>query len=174
MPEKTRNEPPMTVTGTALELVSDREIVISRTFQAPARIVFEAWTRADLVKRWWAPRSMGAEMTEVQADVRVGGKFRYVTRAGGGEEFAFSGAYTEVTPPTRLVYTMIFEPAADAGAAVVTVTFDERQGRTRLVSHELYPSAEARAAAIASGMEVGLRETMNQLDELIGGAQAWS
>jgi uncharacterized protein YndB with AHSA1/START domain len=171
MPEKTRSEPP--VGATAVQLVSDREIVISRTFPAPARIVFAAWTRADLVKRWWAPRSMGAEMTEVQADVRVGGKFRYVTRAGG-EAVAFSGTYTEVTPPTRLVYTMTFEPAADAGATVVTVTFDEREGRTRLVSHELYPSAEARAAAIASGMEVGLRETMNQLDELVSGAQAWS
>jgi len=152
---------------TSMELKSDREIVITRTFAAPARIVFDAWTRAEHVRRWWAPRSRGAEIVECQADVRVGGKYRYVTRSSRGGEFAFSGEYVEVTPPARLVYTMVYEPMAEAGHVVVTVTFDEQGGSTRLVSHELYPSKEARAAAVASGMEAGMHETMDQLDALV-------
>ena len=152
---------------TTMELRSDREIVISRAFNAPARIVFDAWTRPELVRRWWAPRSLCVEMTDCQADVREGGGYRYVLRMpGGGEEFAFSGTYTEVTPHSRLVYTQVYEPMADAGAAVVTITFREEGARTHMVSHELYPSAEARDATIASGMEHGMRITMDQLDEL--------
>jgi uncharacterized protein YndB with AHSA1/START domain len=149
---------------TSVELVGDREILISRTFHAPARILFEAWTKAELVKRWWAPKKLGAEISACEADVRVGGSYRYVTRCDGNE-FAFYGTYSEVTPPTRLVYSMIFEPYPDA-PVTVTVTFEEQGEHTRLVSHEVYPSSEARAAAVASGMEVGLRETMDQLDEL--------
>ena len=158
-------EPPMN--DTAMELMSDQEIVISRTFRAPPHIVFEAWTRAELVKRWWAPKALGVQMVECQADVRAGGAYRYVIRSAAGNEYAFSGTYTEVTPPTRLVYTQVFEPMAGAGAVVVTVTFDEHGGRTRLMSRELYPSKEARDAALASGMEKGMRDTMNQLDELV-------
>ena len=151
---------------TSLELRSDREIIISRTFRAPPRIVFDAWTRAEFVKRWWAPRSC-VEMVDCQADVRVGGKYRYVTRANGHES-AFSGTYQEITPHTRLVYTQIFEMFPDA-AVLVTVTFEERDGHTHLVSHELYPSKEARAGALSSGMEHGLRETMDQFEELVAG-----
>jgi uncharacterized protein YndB with AHSA1/START domain len=173
MAENRGFEPPMN--DTFMELRSDREIVIARTFRGPARIVFDVYTRADLVKRWWAPKSLGARMLDCQADVRPGGTYRYLIRAGGGEEYAFSGRYTEVTPYSRLVYTQVFEPMADAGEVIVTATFDEFDGNTRFVSRELYPSKEARDATIASGMEKGMRETMNQLDELVvslkGGAE---
>ena len=155
------------MSDTTMELSGDREIVIARTFRAPPRIVFDAWTKPELVRRWWAPKSLGTEITGCEADVRVGGTYRYVTRAAEGE-FAFIGEYTEITPPSRLVYTQVFEPMADAGAAVVTVTFeDDGRGNTRLVSRELYPSKEIREAVLASGMEHGMRETMDQLDELV-------
>jgi uncharacterized protein YndB with AHSA1/START domain len=152
---------------TSMELKSDREIVIARTFNGPARIVFDAWTKPELVKRWWAPKSHRVSVVVCEADVRVGGSYRYVLRRDTGDEFGFSGKYTEVTPHSRLVYTQIFEPMADAGAVIVTVTFDEQEGKTHLVAHELYPSKEARDGALASGMEHGMRETMDQLDELV-------
>ncbi|NVJ08918.1 SRPBCC family protein [Myxococcus sp. AM001] len=152
---------------TSVELESDRTIVISRKFNAPARIVFDAWTRADLVKRWWAPKALCVTMASCEADVRVGGGYRYVLRNPDGGEVAFSGQYTEITPPSRLVYTQVFEPMADAGSVTITVTFDERDGKTHMVSRELYPSKEVREAVLASGMEHGLRETMEQLDALV-------
>lgn len=152
---------------TTLELRGDREIVITRTFNGPARIVFDAWTRADLVRRWWAPRSLGVSMVSCDADVRVGGGYRYVIQARGGDPLAFSGRYTEVTPTARLVYTQVFEPMADAGEAVITVSFQEDGGRTHMTSLERYVSPEVRDAVIASGMEVGMRATMDQLDELV-------
>lgn len=152
---------------TSMELSGDRELVIRRTFNAPARIVFDAWTKPELVRRWWAPNSHCVSIIECDADVRVGGKYRYVLKRDKGEVFAFSGEYKELTPPSRLVYTQIFEPMAAAGA--VTVTFDEHDGKTQLVSHELYPSKEARAGALASGMEHGMRETMDQLEDLVSG-----
>lgn len=152
---------------TSMELEADRALIITRTFNAPARIVFDAWTKAELVKRWWAPKSHGAGLTVCEADVRVGGKYRYVIKNSAGQEIGFSGKYTEITPHTRLVYTQIFEPMADAGELITTVTFEERDGKTHLVSHELYPSKEARAMALESGMEHGMRESMDQLDALV-------
>jgi uncharacterized protein YndB with AHSA1/START domain len=157
---------------TSLELKGDREIVIARTFNGPARIVFDAWTKPDLVKRWWAPTSRGVSVVRCDADLRAGGSYRYVLRIRSGNEIAFSGTYTEVTPHTRLVYTHVFEPAASGAkpedaAVVVTVTFDERDGKTHLVSHTLCPSATVRDAIIASGMEHGMRETMDQLETLV-------
>jgi uncharacterized protein YndB with AHSA1/START domain len=149
-----------------MELKGNRELVIARTFSAPARIVFDAWTKPELVKRWWAPKSRHVSLVVCEADVRAGGKYRYVLRKDDGAEFAFSGEYTEVTPPARLVYTQIFE-AFPGAAAIITVTFDEQDGRTRLVAHEVYPSAKARDGALASGMEDGMRETMDQLEELV-------
>jgi uncharacterized protein YndB with AHSA1/START domain len=118
------------------------------------------------VRRWWAPRSHGVEITECRADVRVGGEYRYVL-GRGAEVIGFSGVYREVTPHTRLAYTQLFEPMAAAGAVAVTVTFEEAAGRTRVSSHEVYPSAMAREAAISAGMEHGMRESMDQLDELV-------
>jgi uncharacterized protein YndB with AHSA1/START domain len=151
---------------TAMELKADREIIITRTFNAPARIVFDAWTKAELVRRWWAPHSRGVEMASCEADVRPGGKYRYVLRQGS-QELGFSGEYREVTPHTRLVYTQLFEPMMSAGAVVCTVTFEERNGQTHLTAQEVYPSKEARQATITAGMEGGMRETMEQLEELL-------
>jgi uncharacterized protein YndB with AHSA1/START domain len=157
---------------TSMELDSDRGIVIARTFNGPAPIVFDAWTKAELVKRWWAPKALGVSIVSCDADVHVGGNYRYVLRNPTGDTFAFSGQYLEVTPYSRLVYTVIFEPAAagpmpGVAEATVTVTFDEHDGKTRLVSHELYPSKEVRDLVLASGMEQGMRETMDQLDQLV-------
>lgn len=152
---------------TSMELQGDREIVVSRMFNGPPNIVFDAYTKPELVRRWWAPKSLGVSMISCDADVRVGGKYRYVIGHRTGEPLAFSGAYVEVTPHSRLVYTQVFEPMAGAGEAVVTVTFEERDGKTQLVSTESYPSKEVRDAVIESGMEKGMRETMDQLDELV-------
>jgi uncharacterized protein YndB with AHSA1/START domain len=152
---------------TSMQLEGDRDIVISRTFDAPARIVFDAWTKPEFVERWWAPSSLCVRIVEVTADVRVGGAYRYVIAHGDNPPMGFSGEYLVVDRPTKLVYTQVFEPMADAGAVVVTVTFDEEDGRTRLVSHERYPSPEAREGALSSGMEHGMRDTMNQLDALV-------
>lgn len=165
--QATNEMPTISKNLTTMELGPDREIVISRTFNGPARIVFDAWTRPELVRRWWAPKCHMVTLVGCEADVRVGGQYRYVLQPQDGEAFAFSGEYTEVTPHRRLVYTQVFEPMRDAGHVVVTVTFEERGGKTHLVSHELYPSREAREAALSSGMESGMRETMDQLDELV-------
>jgi uncharacterized protein YndB with AHSA1/START domain len=151
---------------TSVVLKGDREIVIVRSFNAPARIVFDAWTRADLVKRWWAPRSRGVSVLSCDADIRPGGKYRYVLKRDTGQELAFSGTYTEVTPPTRLVYTQFFEPFPDP--STITVIFEEHDGRTRMVATERYPSKAARDGALASGMEKGMREALDQLEELMG------
>lgn len=150
---------------TTVDLKGDRTIVIERTFDARRDTVFDAWTRPELVRRWWTPLSC-TEFVTCEADVRTGGTYRYVTRYDGLDT-AFSGTYEEVTPTTRLVYTQVFEPMAEAGAATVTVTFETRGDRTHVVSHEVYPSPEARTAALASGMETGLRETYEQLETLL-------
>lgn len=169
-----RNENSLTASGstatkneTHMELRSDREVLIERTFNAPARILFDAWTKADLVRRWWAPKSHQVEVVECTADVRVGGKYRYVLKQGTNEPFAFSGKYTEVTPHTRLAYTQIFEPMADAGEMTIVITFEARGDKTHLRSHEIYPSKEARDQSIGAGMEHGMRESMEQLEALL-------
>lgn len=162
-----RSSEAMPKNHTSMELKADRELIISRTFNGPARIVFDAWTRPELVKRWWAPSSHCVTVVSCEADVRVGGAYRYVLKPQQAEEFAFSGQYTEVTPHSRLVYTQVFEPVKDAGAVIITVTFTEREGKTHLVAHELYPSKEAREAALSAGMEHGMRETMDLLDALV-------
>ncbi len=162
----------MPMNETTLELTSDREIVITRTFNGRARIVFDAWTRPELVRRWWAPKALGVSVVDCTADVRVGGAYRYVLDVRARARIAFSGEYIEVTPHTRLVHTQFFEPTASGPQLgdvplIITVTFDERDGRTRVVSHSLCPSKEVRDAIMASGMEHGMRETWNQLDELV-------
>ncbi|MFT3924191.1 MAG: SRPBCC family protein [Myxococcales bacterium] len=152
---------------TIMQLTSDREIVIERTFNAPPRLVFDAWTKPEFVKRWWAPKGLGVAMVSCEADVRVGGKYRYVIKPARFDAVAFSGEYSEITPYSRLVYTQFFEPMRNAGAVVVSVSFEDLGDRTHLISHELYPSKEAREAALSSGMEQGMRQTMDQLDELV-------
>jgi len=155
---------------TTMELKGDREIVIERTFNGPAHIVFDAWTRPELVARWWAPEGR-ATMVSCEADVRVGGRYRYHLRHAHGD-FAFAGEYLEVTPPSRVVYTEIYEPTASGTkpgdvAITVTVTFSERGGQTHVVSHSQCPTPQVRDAIIASGMEAGMRETMDQLEMLV-------
>jgi uncharacterized protein YndB with AHSA1/START domain len=147
---------------TTVERKSERELVITRTFNGPARIVFEAWTRPELFKRWWAPKSTGVSLLSCEMDVRVGGKYRLEFGQDASAAMAFFGRYIEVTPHSRLVWTN--EESDDA--AVTTVTFEEKGGKTLLVLHELYPSKEALDGAIA-GMEGGMPEQFEQLDELL-------
>ena len=147
---------------TTVERKSERELVVTRTFNGPARLVFEAWTKPELLKRWWAPKSMGISLLSCEADVRVGGKYRFEIGHGDSNPMAFFGRYIEVTPYSRLVWT---NEESDDGA-VTTVTFAEKGGKTLLVMHELYPSKEALDRAIA-GMEGGMTETFTQLDELL-------
>jgi uncharacterized protein YndB with AHSA1/START domain len=148
---------------TTVERKSERELVVTRTFNGPARIVFEAWTRPELFRRWWAPKSSGASLLSCEMDVRVGGGYRLeFGHPEASQPMAFFGKYIEVTPPSRLVWTNDESP----DAAVTTVTFEERGGKTLLVLHELYPSKEALDGAI-EGMEGGMPEQFEQLDELL-------
>jgi uncharacterized protein YndB with AHSA1/START domain len=148
---------------TTVEQKSDRELVVTRTFNGPARLVFEAWTKPELLKRWWAPKSAGMSLLSCEADVRAGGRYRFeFGHEGSKPMMAFFGRYIEVIPCSRLVWT---NEESDDGA-VTTVTFEEKDGKTRLVMHELYPSKEALDAIIA-GMEGGMPETFAQLDELL-------
>jgi uncharacterized protein YndB with AHSA1/START domain len=149
--------------STTVERKSEREIVITRTINGPSRIVFEAWTKPELLKRWWAPKSTGLILLSCEADVRVGGTYRLVFGHGAAKPMEFFGKYIEVTPHSRLVWT---NDEGDDSGAVTTVTFEEKDGKTLLVLRELYPSKEA-LDAMASGMEGGMRETLEQLDELV-------
>jgi uncharacterized protein YndB with AHSA1/START domain len=157
------SEPTPMKKRTTVERKSERELVVTRTFNGPARIVFEAWTKPELLKRWWAPKSTGVSLLSCEADVRVGGRYRFeFGHEAASKPMAFFGRYLEVTPHSRLVWT---NDESDDGA-VTTVTFEEKGGRTLLVMHELYPSKEALDGAIA-GMEGGMPETFAQLDELL-------
>ena len=146
---------------TTIERTSDRELVVTRTFNGPARIVFEAWTRPELMKQWWAPRSIGVPLLSCEMDVRTGGSYRLEFGRDASQSMAFVGRYLEVVPPSRLVWTN--EEGEDG--PVTTVTFEERDGRTHLTVHELYPSKEALDAG--HGAEEGLPEQFEQLDELL-------
>jgi uncharacterized protein YndB with AHSA1/START domain len=148
---------------TTVQRKSERELVVTRTFNGPARIVFEAWTRPELLKRWWVPKSMGISLLSCEADVRVGGRYRFVFGDGDSKPVEFFGRYIEVTPHSRLVWT---NDEGGDGAPVTTVTFEEKGGKTLLVMHELYPSKEALDAA-GNGMADGMGETFEQLDELL-------
>src|ERR1700712_3172277 len=147
---------------TTVERRSERELVVTRTFNGPARIVFDAWTKPELFRRWWVPKSSGMSLLSCEMDVRVGGGYRLEFGHGASKSMAFFGRYIEVTPHSRLVWT---NEESDEGA-VTTVTFEEKGGQTLLVLHELYPSKEALDEAIA-GMEDGMPETFAQLDELL-------
>jgi uncharacterized protein YndB with AHSA1/START domain len=165
MDARRESEPTPMKNPTTTERKSDRELVVTRTFNGPARIVFEAWTKPELLKRWWAPKSFGLTMTSCEADVRVGGTYRLVFRHDAfPEPMAFFGRYVEVTPHSRLVWT---NEEGEGGGQVTTVTFEEKGGKTLLVMHDLYPSKEALDAAIASGSTSGTGETFEQLDELL-------
>ena len=148
---------------TTVERKSEREVVVTRTFNGPARIVFEAWTKPELFKQWWVPKSLGMFLRSCEMDVRVGGRYRLVFGHDASNPDEFFGRYIEVTPHSRLVWT---NDESDDGA-VTTVTFEEKGGKTLLVMHDLYPSKEALDGAIASGSTGGMGETFEQLDELL-------
>ena len=141
---------------------SERELVITRTFNSPTGIVFDAWTKPELIKQWWAPKSMGVPLLSCEMDVRVGGRYRFEFGHNASEPMVFHGKYLEATPHSRLVWT---NDESEDGA-VTTVTFEEKGSKTLLVMHELYPSKEALDGGIA-GMEGCMRETFEQLDELL-------
>src|SRR4029453_2426388 len=155
-------EPTPMKNRTTVERKPGREFVVTRAFNGPARLVYEAWTKPELLKQWWAPKSMGMSLLSCEADVRVGGGYRFVFRHEGSKTMAFFGKVLEVTPPSRLVWT---NEEGEGGQAVTTVTFEEKGGKTLLVLHELHPSKEATDEAIGFGE--GLRETFGQLDELL-------
>ena len=146
---------------TTVERTSEREMVVTRTVNGPARLVFEAWTRADLFKQWWVPKSYGLNLLSCEMDVRVGGEYRLVFRHEDST-MAFFGTYVEVTPPSRLVWT---NEEGDGGVTVTTVTFDEVDGKTLVTLRDLYPSKEALDAS--SGSTGAMPEAFDQLDELL-------
>ena len=146
---------------TTVERKSERELVVTRTFNGPARLVFEAWTKPELFKQWWLPKSMGMVLRSCEMDVRAGGGYRLVFDAPSPNEFF--GRYLEVTPHSRLVWTN--DEAGEAGS-VTTVTFEEKGGKTLVVLHDLYPSKEALDAA-GTGAADAMNETFAQLDELL-------
>jgi uncharacterized protein YndB with AHSA1/START domain len=162
MGARRESEPTPKKSRTTVDRKSDCDLVVTRTFNAPARIVFEAWTRPELLKQWWAPKSTGVSLLSCEADVRVGGRYRFELGHEASKPMAFFGRYIEVIPHSRLVWT---NDESDDGA-VTTVTFEEKDRKTLVVLHERYPSKEALDAAIA-GMEGGMPEMFAQLDELL-------
>ena len=162
MDARRESEPTPMKNRTTVERKSERELVVTRTFNGPARLVFEAWTKPELIKRWWVPKSMGMSLLSCEMDVRVGGKYRFVFGHDASKPMAFFGRYIEVTPYSRLVWT---NEESDDGA-VTTVTFEEQDGKTLLAMRELYPSKEALDAA-GTGSADATVETFAQLDELL-------
>ena len=148
---------------TTVERKSEREVVVTRIFNGPARIVFEAWTKPELFKQWWVPKSMGMFLRSCEMDVRVGGRYRLVFGHDASNPAEFFGRYIEVTPHSRLVWT---NDEGGDGGPVTTVTFEEKGGKTLLVMRELYPSKEALDAA-GTGAADMMSETFEQLDELL-------
>ena len=148
---------------TIVQRKSDREVVVTRTFDAPARLVFEAWTKPDLFAQWWVPRSMGMTLRSCKLDARTGGTYRLEFGDDPANPMAFFGKYLDVVRNERIVWTN--EESGD-DASVTTVTLEERDGKTHLVLSELYPSKEALDAA-GTGAQDALHETFGQLDELL-------
>jgi uncharacterized protein YndB with AHSA1/START domain len=160
MDARRESEPRPMKNRTTVERKSERELVVTRTFNGPAHIVFEAWTKPELFRRWWVPKSMGMSLLSCEMDVRVGGKYRLEFEP---DAMAFFGTYVEVTPHSRLVWT---NEEGGEGGPVTTVTLEEKGGKTLLVMHELYPSKEALDAA-GTGAADAMVETFAQLDELL-------
>src|SRR6187549_143568 len=157
MDARRESEPTPMKNRTTVERKSERELVATRTINGPARIVFEAWTKPELFKRWWVPKSMGVSLHSCDMDVRVGGKYRLVF-GYEGSTMEFFGRYLEVTPHSRLAWT---NDEDEEGGAVTTVTFEENGGQTLVIVHDLYPSKEALEA---SGSTDAMPETLDQLD----------
>jgi uncharacterized protein YndB with AHSA1/START domain len=159
MDERRESEATPTKNRTTVERRSERELVVTRTVNGPARLVFEAWTKADLFRQWWVPRSYGQTLLSCEMDVRVGGGYRLVFRHQDST-MEFFGTYLEVTPHSRLVWT---NEEGDGSRTVTTVTFDEIAGRTVVAVHDLYPSQEA----LDVGSTGAMPEALDQLDELL-------
>ena len=162
MDARSETPPAATKNRTTVERRSDRELVVTRTINGPARIVFEAWTKPELFKQWWAPKSAGMFLRSCELDVRVGGTYRLVFGEDPAKTMAFFGRYLEVVPHSRIVWTN--EESGEDGA-VSTVTFAEKGGQTLLVLRELYPSKEALDASL--GAYDGMSETFDQLESLL-------
>ena len=145
-------------------LRGDNEIILTRTFNAPAALVFEAWTKPEHVRQWWGLRA--ANMTVCDIDFRVGGRWRFVTREEDGSEVAFSGEYREIEAPARIVNTEVFEMFPD-NPSLITNIFEERDGKTTLTQVCEYDSKETRDMVLQSGMEFGAAESMDRLEELL-------
>ena len=164
MDARRESEPTPVKNPTTAERKSERELVVTRTFNAPARLLFEAWTKPELFKQWWVPKSIGMTLRSCEMDVRVGGGYRLEFGNDPSNPVAFFGKYLEVTPHSRLAWT---NDEGGEGGAVTTVTFEEKGGQTVLVLHELYPTKEAADAGLASGSYDGMGETLDQLDEVL-------
>jgi len=160
---RSQGEPAAMTNDATVERTSERELVVTRNVNGPARLVFEAWTKPELFERWWVPKSIPMSLLTCELDVRVGGMYRLVF-GYEGSTMEFFGRYLEVTPPSRLVWT---NDEGDEGGAVTTVTFEETAGKTLVTVHDLYPSKEALDDAIASGSTSGMPEQLEQLDELL-------
>lgn len=151
--------------NTTVERKSEREVVITRTINGPAHLVFEAWTKPELMRRWWVPKSAGLTLLSCEMDVRTGGTYRFVFQHPAAPDgMAFFGRYLEVSPHSRLVWTN--EEGGDMGQ-VSTLTLEDRGDTTRIVLHEAYPSSEALDAGF--GSYDGMPESFDQLDELLAG-----
>lgn len=151
------------VQRTTVQKKSEREVLVTRMFDAPARLVFEAWSKPELFRQWWVPRSMGMSLRSCEMDVRTGGAYRLVFGDDPANPMVFFGKYLEVVPDQRIVWTN--EENGDEGA-VTTVTFEERDGKTLLVLSEVYPTKQALEAA-GTGAQEALHETFRQLDDLL-------
>ena len=149
---------------TTVERTSDCDVVVTRTVNAPAHIVFEAWTNPELFRRWWVPKSYGLNLVGCDMDIRVGGEYR-LTFLHEGSTMEFFGTYTEVTPPSRLVWT---NDEGDAGQTITTVTFEESDGKTLLTVHDHYPNKDA----VDTGSTGALPEVLDQLEELLASMAA--
>lgn len=161
------NEAPPAKNRATVERSSEREIVVTRSINGPAHLVFAAWTRPELFKRWWVPKAAPITLLSCELDVRVGGRYRLVFGVNGSDQQAeFFGRYIDVVPNTRIVWTN--EEGGEDGA-ISTVTFEEKDGQTRVVVHDLYPSKEALDEAITSGSTEGMPEQLEQLEELVVG-----
>lgn len=157
-------DPIVTHNRTMVGRKSDLEMVVTRTFDAPTHIMFDAWTKAELFRQWWVPKSSGLSLLACEMDVRVGGGYRLEFGHPASEQpMAFYGSYLEVVPNARIVWT---NEESDDGA-VTTVTFDDQNGKTLLTISNRFPSKEALDSEIASGATAGTGETLDQLEEFI-------
>ena len=168
MVEKSEANPKRNPTTT--ERTSERELVVTRTLNAPAHLVYAAWTKAELFQRWWVPKSVGVRLLSCELDVRVGGTYRLVfAHPVTGEPMPFFGRYSDVVPNARIVWS---NEEAGGDGPITTVTFEETHGTTRVVVHDLYPSKQALDDAIESGSTGGLPETFDQLEEFLAEPRA--